>query len=511
MVTLGAITLGRRISLALSLTLALALSVTLLAAPPAVGHGHDDEYDEDDRLIDPLPQPTESNLTITLEEFAQLPESEMEPPGTGRLDRWNRINYVGEVPDGSGRLFVPDLNGPMYLLDKETGEHTEYLNMRDEIGHDFWDQFGLASGSGYIEFHPEFADNGKFYTVHTEAGEALENETPDIPSHPDPATHSVLTEWTAEDPSADVFSGTSREVLRVGFQTPIHNFEQIKFNPYAEPGDEDYGLLYIGSGDGGWDAIPTGWPLWLNRAEGKILRIDPFGDDSSNGQYGIPETNPHVDDEDALGEIYARGLRNPQRFSWDAVSGRLFLGNIGQWEIESIYEVVPGANFGFPVREGPFVQGGNNRIFPLPEDDHLNGYTYPVAAYSHFRDPDTTGDAGVAIAGGYVYRGSEVPQLNGLYLFSDIVSGEVWYTRAGQMRIPKQNAGVGGPEPHEQMAEIFEVSLRTTDGEEITLQELAEDERVDTRLGIDRDGELYFLSKANGTIWKVVDATRAQN
>jgi hypothetical protein len=504
----------RRTSFALSLVLAVTVGLGLLAAPPAVSHDHHDEYDPDDRLINPLPEATESNLTLTLEELTQLPASDTYPPASPtnpRAYRHNRINYVGEVPDGSARLYVPDLNGPMHLVDKETGESTEYLNLKDEFSPEFWDHAGLGSGFGFVTFHPEFADNGKFYTVHTEARDALENETADIPSSPDPFIHGIITEWTADDPSADVFSGESREVLRIGFDTQIHGMQQIGFNPLAEPGDEDYGLLYVAVGDGGWTAISTGVPLYLDRAEGKILRIDPLGDDSANGQYGIPETNPHVGEEDALGEIWARGLRNPHRFSWDPATGRMFIGNIGQWEIESVYEGLPGVNYGYPVREGPFVQGGNNRIFPLPENDIENDFTYPVAAYSHFRDPDTTGDAGVAIVGGFVYRGSEVPQLNGRYLFTDVVGGEVRYARAGQMRVPKQNPGRGGPEVHEQMAEIFDVSLQNTDGEEVTLQELADHDRVDTRMGIDADGELYFSSKASGHIWRVVDASRAQN
>jgi glucose/arabinose dehydrogenase len=451
--------------------------------------------DDEERILDPLPDPTLSTLALTLEEYAQLPESQPDPPPTDeRLNRTNRINYLGEVPDGSGRQYVPDLNGVMYLL--VDGEPVEYIDVGAEFAPDFWNHQGLGSGSGFMAFHPEFAENGKLYTVHTEARGALDNKTPDLPGPDDPSHHGVLTEWTADDPSADTFSGTRREMLRISLQTFIHGFQQIGFNPTAEPGDEDYGLLYTAIGDGG-GAVFTDVTQNLGRPEGAIFRIDPFGDNSSNGQYGIPDSNPFVDDPDALGETYAYGLRNPHRFSWDpAGDNRMYVANIGEWHIESIYEVRPGDNFGWSEREGPFMVGDDRWPLPLPEDDHKYGYTYPVAAYDHNREPGQTGDLGVAVVGGFVYRG-EIPQLKGLYVFGDIVGGQMYFARASQMY-----------QERDEMARIQEFRLRNEAGELVTMQDLTGLNRIDLRFGQDADGGLYVLSKGSGSIWKITDARR---
>lgn len=478
----------RRKSRSLPVAALLATGALVATATPATG-------DTDDPIYNPLPDPELSDLALTLEEYAQIPASQPDPPPDDeRLDRENRINFLGELPDGSGRHFVPDLNGSLYLVDD--GEPKEYLDVSAEFLPEFWNHQGLGSGFGFAAFHPEFADNGLFYTVHTEGREALEEETPDLPEPDDIAHHGVITEWTADDPTADTFSGTHREVLRLGFETFIHGFQEINFNPTAQPGDEEYGLLYLAVGDGG-GAVESDATQDLERPEGTIFRVDPQGRDSSNGAYGIPSHNPFVDEDDALGEIYAHGLRNPHRFSWDpAGNHRMFLGNIGEWQIESIYEVRPGDNFGWAEREGPFRVGEDRQIYPLPDNDDEYGYTYPVAAYDHNREPGETGDLGVATVGGFVYRG-DIPLLRGHYVFGDIVDGNVYWTRAGEMR-----------QESSRLASIHEFRILDEDGTEVTMQELAGEERVDLRFGSDASGELYVLSKGSGTVWRVTDATR---
>ncbi|MGH2697847.1 MAG: PQQ-dependent sugar dehydrogenase, partial [Actinomycetota bacterium] len=286
--------------------LTLAVVVALLAAPaPAPAQ-------TEDPIADPIPEePVASGLGLTLEHFATFPQSQPTPPPTDpRLMRRARINYLGEVPDGSGRMYVPDLNGMLYLV--EDGTPQPYLDVGAAFAPDFWSGRGLGSGFGFVAFHPEFADNGKFYTVHTEARGALETETPDLPSQPNPSHHGVITEWTADDPAAGSFTGSSREVLRVGFRSFIHGFQEIGFNPTAGPGDGDYGLLYVAAGDGG-AGVASDDPQDLGMPHGKVLRIDPEGSDGASGEYGIPPSNPFVGTEGALGEIYAYGLRNPHR------------------------------------------------------------------------------------------------------------------------------------------------------------------------------------------------------
>jgi glucose/arabinose dehydrogenase len=465
-------------------------------------------------LVHPLEDPIASGMGLTLQELVTIPPSKPNPPPPpgDSLDRWARINYLGEVPDGSGRLFVPDLNGKIYLI--KDGKPQTYLDVGVEFAPNFLNTKSLSSGLVFVAFDPEFKKNGLFYTAHTEAGAALnpkvpQTKVPDLPYPPNAATQGVVTEWKATDPSASTFSGTRREMLRLGFADTIHGIQQIGFNPTSRPGDQDYGLLYIGAGDGGVvgeesPGMVTTVPQDLRVPQGKILRIDPRGTNGANGNYGIPANNPFVGKPgNALREIYASGLRDPVRFSWDPSDGhRMFLANIGEQQIESIYEVRPGDNFGWSQREGPFMfKAGDPScgVFPLPADDSKYGYTYPVVAFAHNPPPgwppcQTTGHA---VVGGFVYRGSSAPELRGKYLFADFVPGRFFYADTREMH-------TGG-----KLATIYELTLFADKGQPVTMQQLAGNSRVDVRFGTDSQGELYVLSKANGKIWKIIGTRRS--
>lgn len=466
-----------------------ALVVGLLGPAAAVGTS------TDERIADPVPQdPAQSHLGLVLEEHHQFPATETVPPATDyRLQRHARINHIGDLPDSSGRQFVPDLNGPLYFL--QDGEENVYLDVRAEHP-DFFSGRGMGSGFGFVTFHPEFATNGVFYTVHTEAFGAIGTKELTYPGQSREFSHSVVTEWTADDPAADVFSGTSREVLRLGFFSQIHAIQQIDFNPTARPGTPDYGLLYLAVGDGG-EGLGTDVPQDPATPYGKILRIDPTGTNGPNGEYGVPADNPFVGEAGWIGETYALGLRDPHRFSWDSRSPhRMYVGHIGQRAIESVYEVRAGDNFGWSEREGRFRfdPADECALYPLPADDDENGYVYPVVAYDH--DPPAgwpcAADSGHALGGGYVYRG-RLPLLRGKYVFGDIVDGRVYYAEAAQMR---QETGREAP--------LSELQLFDTSGTRLRMTDFAGDTRVDLRFGTDAAGELYLLSKANGKIWKVV-------
>lgn len=465
------------------LAIIVALVTALTAAPAAA---------QVDPIIDPIPEkPIPSGLTLTLSEFAQFPKSDPIPPPTDqRLVRHARINYLGEVPDGSKRMFTPDLNGKLYLL-KDGVPHV-YLDVGAVFAPDFFSGRGLGQGFGFATFHPNFRYNGKFYTVHTESGST---KVPDLTPQPNTLYHGVVTEWTATNPAADTFEGTSREVLRLGFAGQVHGIQQIDFNPSAWPWDEDYGLLYLAVGDGG-QGVRTDDPQNPAIPHGKILRIDPV---SAEGKYKVPPTNPFVGRPGVLGEIYAYGMRDPHRFSWDPLArNRLFLGHIGEHEIEAIYEVRAGDNLGWSKREGAFVfdQADRCNLYPLPVDDEQYGYTYPVAAYDHDPPPGwpCTRDSGHAVTGGFVYRGIRQPLLIGKYVFGDIVDGRVFYTRASDMK-----------RGDKALATLYQLQLADSAGNLVTMQDLAGDARVDLRFGKDSYGELYLLSKANGKIWKVTD------
>lgn len=446
------------------------------------------------------PDPSPSTLGLVLEEVAQLPASTPNGPWTdARIGtRHNRINHIGELPDGSGRLYVPDLNGDLYLL--EDGEPSVYLDVKAQFP-EFLAWRGLGSGFGFVTFHPEFAENGKFYTTHTENPTAPGEQT--YPGQPlrSSGVQSVVTEWTAEDPAADTFAGERRELFRYRFATQIHAIQQIDFNPTAEPGDEDYGLLYLAVGDGGY-GVETDLPQQLSDPSGKILRIDPEGTDGPNGEYGVPATNPWVGEPGALGEIFAIGMRDPHRFSWDAEGKHeMFLGHIGQRAIEAVYEVDAGDDFGWPDVESrlDYQNDTQCRLDPMTEEQAARGYDFPVASYAHETPANWScnADSGHAISGGHVHRG-DLPGLKGKYVFGDLVKGEVYYTTAAHMR-----------DDTEREATVHELQLYDTSGTRMRMSDFVGDGRVDLRFGTDDDRNLYLLAKANGTIWKVVDTTRA--
>ena len=139
-------------------------------------------------IADPIPaEPQRSGVGLVLEEFVTMPASSPSPaPTDPRLMRQARINYVGEVPDGSGRLYVPDLNGKLYLMKKR--KPLVYLDVGAQFLPNFWSHRGLGSGFGFVTFHPDFAQNGVFYTVHSEARDALTTKTPDLPPSTTPRT-----------------------------------------------------------------------------------------------------------------------------------------------------------------------------------------------------------------------------------------------------------------------------------------------------------------------------------
>jgi glucose/arabinose dehydrogenase len=446
------------------------------------------------------PDPSPSTLGLVLEEYAQLPASTPNGPWTDvRIGtRHNRINHVGEVPDGSGRLYVPDLNGNLYLL--EDRQPSVYLDVKAQFP-EFLAWRGLGSGFGFVAFHPEFAENGKFYTTHTENPTAPGEQT--YPGQPlrSSGVQSVVTEWTADDPAADTFAGNRRELFRYRFASQIHAIQQIDFNPTAVPGDDDYGLLYLAVGDGGY-GVETDIPQQLSDPSGKILRIDPAGTDAPNGAYGIPDTNPWVGEAGALGEIWAIGMRDPHRFSWDAEGKHdMFLGHIGQRAIEAVYEVDAGDDFGWPDVESrlDYQNDTQCRLDPMTPEQAAKGYDFPVASYAHETPANWScnADSGHAISGGHVHRG-DLPGLKGKYVFGDLVKGEVYYTTAAHMR-----------DDSEREATVHELQLWDTSGTRMRMSDFVGDGRVDLRFGTDSDRSLYLLAKANGKIWKVVDTRRA--
>jgi hypothetical protein len=426
---------------------------------------------------------------LQLEDFLAVPASAASPPLA-------RINFLREAPDGSGRLFVNDLRGALYVIDGDAP--STYLDLGLVFSPHFKSAPDIATGFVSFALHPEFASNGRLYTVHTE----FVNGTPNlVPPKAIPIVqHVVLSEFTATTPSSNVFSGTRRELMRIASPHTSHNTQEVAFNPRAGPGDPDYGLLYVANGEYG--ATAAGDPDQLQRLDtvyGALLRIDPLGGPFMRGatayDYGIPPDNPWVDgDPDTLDEIWAHGFRNSHRLTWDPESGALFAADIGQDHREEINRIRPGANYGWPFREGnlaldPFTDLG--AVFPLPPDDGMFGYTYPVAQYTH--------EDGVAIAGAVAYRGSTIPALDGRLLFGDIVTGRLWSAAIDDL----ETADDGDPST---LAPLSDVTIEY-EGEQTTLLEIVRGalnapatSRTDLRLHVDQAGEPFLTTKQDGII-----------
>lgn len=445
--------------------------------------GHMPVPEDSDAITNPIPEKIKlSGLVGDLEYIADFPSSNNgESPKT-------RITKLAFQP-GTFSLFVNDLRGKLYKLKKD--KPVVYLDMK-KLKPKFIDEPGLATGFGSFAFHPRFETNGLLYTTHTEApgsGKA-DNHFPDTI---EVALQWVLTEWRVTNPTGDVLAGTERELLRLNMVTGAHGVQEIVFNPLAKPGSRDYGLLYIGIGDGA--SVQVGYPFLTHSKEnllGSILRIDPLGNNSANGQYGIPPDNPFVHEKDTKTkkEIYAYGFRNPHRITW-TLAGEMLACNIGQANIEAIDLISPGSDYGWPIREGSFVfnpYGDLNHVYELPSNDGIYKITYPIVQYDH--------DEGNAISGGYEYSGITIPLLRDKFLFGDIPSGRLFYINASDINSGKQVA-------------IKEWKI-TLNGIATTLKELCQSDRVDLHFGRDADGELYIMTKPDGKLYKLKSAANSE-
>ena len=218
---------------------------------------------------------------------------------------------------------------------------------------------GNERGFQSFAFHPQFNQPGtrgfgKFYT-YTDTSNMM--PTPDFtPGGGNRHARHDPARVDREDPDAArrTTAALPRELIRLRQPFANHNAGLLAFNPNAAPGSADFGLLYMSIADGGSGGDPLRLAQNLGSAFGKMFRIDPLGNNSANGKYGIPASNPFVSagSSRTLGEIYAYGLRNPQRFGWDPRNGNLFLADIGQNIVEEVSLVTPGANLGWNDWEG---------------------------------------------------------------------------------------------------------------------------------------------------------------
>lgn len=295
--------------------------------------------------------------------------------------------------DGSGRLFIADQFGRIFVIpqdDTEVEEPELFLDIRESVTYkDQENEEGLLG----LAFHPQFSSNGKFYVYYTTS------QRPHV---------SVISQFRVDaanpavgDPASEV------ELMRIDQPFWNHNGGTLAFGPD--------GYLYVGLGDGGKANDPLQSGQDVSKLLGSILRIDV--DRPSGGKaYGIPADNPLVGNRNAWPEIYAWGLRNVWRLSFDPETGDLWAADVGQNDWEEINLIVKGGNYGWSLREGAnrFTLGGGKGSGPRPD------LIDPLVEYPH------TEDWGKSVTGGAVYRGTATPELQGYYLYGDYISGRLW-------------------------------------------------------------------------------------
>lgn len=317
---------------------------------------------------------------------------------------FNQPLYITNAGDGSGRIFIVEHAGVIKILKDGKTLEKPFLDISakglDRVSRpkDESDERGLLG----VAFHPDYEKNGRFFVHYTK----VEEDT------------TIIAEYkvSADDPNV---AGAEEKIILGPIKQPQwnHNGGMVEFGPD--------GYLYIGMGDGGFrdDTGPGHNPEIGNGQDtatllGKILRID-VDKPQAPLAYGIPKDNPFVGKDPAkfLPEIYATGMRNPWRFSFDRKTGRLFCGDVGQKLWEEVNIIENGGNYGWRFMEG-------NQCFNPAENCELPGMKRPIHVYDHSEDK-----GGLSITGGYVYRGKQFPAMNGLYVFADYSSSRIWTLR----------------------------------------------------------------------------------
>jgi len=438
---------------------------------------------------DPFPQPiaaTQDVVRVNYVEYAQLPMDNGAP----------RVMLLAAEPGGR-RLFVNDMRGPLYSIADGGKAVALYLNINDPKWSVSVQSQGSERGFQSFAFHPQFNQAGsrgfgKFYT-YTDTTNTT--PPPDFTPAGGNNTHdTVLLEWTAKTAGAAAYDGgPPRELIRLRQPYANHNAGHVAFNPLAVNGPE-YGLLYMGIADGGSGGDPLEMSQNLASAFGKVFRIDPLGNNSANKKYGIPPANPFVDDNNpnTLGEIYASGVRNPQRFGWDPRNGAMYVADIGQNIVEEISPVTRGANLGWNDWEGSFAFISRQGV-SMEKQRGDPKMTYPVVEYSH-SDPLLLGNA--AVTGVVVYRGTQIPQLANLVLFGDNPSGEIFYFNAD--KVPN-----GGQDPIRRVMLMDKGTAKTLLGvirDRANASGGRQPARADLRFGTGPDNQVFLLNKQDGVV-----------
>ncbi len=314
----------------------------------------------------PPPPPPPGPLQVTLETVTSSVAAPVDLQNAG---------------DGSGRLFIVERRGTIRIFRNGTLEAGFFLDISSRV--DTQGEGGLLG----LAFHPAFAQNRRFFVHYTTTSSPL---------------RTVISEFRVSATNPNVADPAETVLLTLEQPFSNHNGGQIAFGPD--------GFLYIALGDGGGAGDPLGNGQRLDTLLGKLLRIDVNRQDPGRN-YAIPPDNPFAGQGNARGEIWAYGLRNPWRFSFDRATGRLFLADVGQDRFEEINLIARGGNYGWNVMEG-------RQCFQPPSGCNTSGLALPIFDYGH--------SDGESVTGGYVYRGAQIPRLVGVYVFGDFISGVIW-------------------------------------------------------------------------------------
>ncbi|EMA39574.1 PQQ-dependent sugar dehydrogenase [Halococcus hamelinensis] len=385
------------------------------------------------------------------------------------------------APAGDDRWFVLERAGQVYVVDDDGSRDEPFIDIADRMTPVEGEQGALG-----LAFHPEFADNGRFYLRYSEPPT---EETPDPYSH-----NAVLSEFTATDDGSSGDPDSERQLISEPEPQSNHNGGAVAFGPD--------GYLYASLGDGGkgGDAGTGHAEDWYDANEGgngqdvtenllgSVLRIDVDGE-SDGKPYGIPEDNPLVGEE-GLDEHFAWGFRNPWRMGFS--NGELYVADVGQSEYEEVDIVENGGNYGWNVREGTHCYGTSGDSCPSSTPESVRGgepLIDPVIEYPHVRDGQPVG---VSVIGGYVYDGS-VDALSGQYVFGDYLFG---------------GSAVGAlfaatPSDGDDLWSFTKLDVATTDDGELNGALIA--------IGRDNDDELYALTRGDdgGGVHRLVPASDA--
>ena len=400
-------------------TLILALLLLPLLACSNPRRDDDDSGDDDDAADD---DDTASDPCEGIEQVSGT-DVELDVFATG-LSSPVHITHAG---DGSGRVFVVEQGGTIVELDADGGNRREWLDINNNIS--CCGERGLLS----MAFHPGFATNGRFYVYYTAS----------------PGGGTVVSELQVEgDPLTGLpDDDTERILLSQNQPASNHNGGQIAFGPD--------GYLYIGLGDGGGAGDTYGNGQRPDTFQSKILRIDVDGGDP----YGVPDDNPFIGVGNHRPETWAWGLRNPWRFSFDRETGDLWIADVGQNQWEEIHLGSAGGNYGWPEMEG-------NNCFTSGCDP--SDFEPAIHEYTH--------SAGISITGGFVYRGCALPDLHGVYFYSDYnyFNSPLWtltWDGNNAQQGPVNVSGVGG---------------------------------LVSSFGEDELGEIYVADHSGDRVWKIV-------